>query len=118
MMNLNLSFVASGLLLSVAAGQYVVTVSRGTCLPELGSMSFISPGGPGPSAIPAGPGIMSTKPCVYSSVERPLAMKSSNLVQRIEHHLIGPQWRDQYCLANPAGLSDQLYARRQCTASS
>lgn len=65
--HLNLNFVFCSLLLStMAVGQYVVTVSVGTCLPSLGSMSFINSGGPEPSGLPAGSGVMPNKPCVIS----------------------------------------------------
>ena len=73
-----MNVVVSGLLLTtMAVGQYVVTVSLGTCLPGLGAMSLISTGGPGPSALPAGPGVMSNRPCVPSASL--LAKRSSNL---------------------------------------
>lgn len=65
--HLNLNFVFCSLLLStIAVGQYVVTVSVGTCLPSLGSMSFINTVGPEPSGLPAGSGLMPNKPCVIS----------------------------------------------------
>ncbi len=65
MEKLKLNFAVCGFLLStLAVGQYVVTVSMGTCLPGLGSMSFISTGGPGPSALPASAGVMPNKSCV------------------------------------------------------
>lgn len=63
--NLNLNLIVCGLLLStLAVGQDVVTVTLGTCLPNLGFMSLTGTAGPGPSALPAGPGGMSNRPWV------------------------------------------------------
>ena len=61
--NLNMIVVVRALLFStMAVGQDVVTVSIGTCLPGVGSTTFISESGSGASALPADPG---STPCVH-----------------------------------------------------
>ena len=100
------------LLITIAAGQYVVTVSVGTCLPSLGAMSFISTGAPGPSALPAGPGVMPNRPFVFlCSV---IAEKSSNLEQRTKFLRISPC----FSLGDPARFSDQIPSPKQQQTSS
>ena len=85
----NLKFVVCSLLLStMAVGQYVVTVPLGTCLPSLGSISFVSTGGPSPSALPAGAVVTPSQPCVTRIIC--VVMGLSNLEQRIEYLRISP----------------------------